>query len=39
MNKNSCLASADNAIFKSYDKRYIDGTTILSGDRQLVADG
>lgn len=27
------------AVFKSYDKKYIDGTTILAGDRQLVANG
>lgn len=28
-----------NAIFKSYNKGYIDGTTILAGDRELVVDG
>lgn len=27
------------AVFKSYDKKYIDGATILAGDRQLVANG
>lgn len=28
-----------NAVFKSYNKGYIDGTTILAGDRELVVDG
>lgn len=33
------LTELKDAIFKSYDKKLIDGANILAGDRQLVTNG